>query len=168
MERPKQKTQDAKKGIYESSYGRFETVEIDAIDPKDIQRGDRAFIVTESGNRYMLRRSKSNNDALMVYNEREGAFSPESGRILGVQKGKPHLAQKGRPFNAFSIDDIETMTGQEFRSTPVTQIIVIRGADTAVHSNSYQPSASSWGSSLAKFLGKAARGRKSDIEEGNR
>ena len=126
---PKNRADTFWKETYESSVGKFEIVEIEAITGKNVETGDRAFIYTESGNRYMLRRSKSNNDSLMVYNEREGKFAPESGRVLGVQKESQYLAEVGQPFHAFAIGSVEAMTGQEFKSTLVKRIQIIRGID---------------------------------------
>jgi len=149
---------------FESVAGKFETVEPERIAASDILVGDRAFIVTVSGNRYMLRRSKSNGDRLMVYNERTGGFAPDSGRLLGLPKGRQWIAEKGQPFNAYQIEDPDRMTGSYFTSTAVVDIRIFRGLDVAANSKPHDP-AGSWGRSLAKEIGKIVRGKEPDFDK---
>lgn len=148
---------------FESVPEHIEDIELDKIAGSDILVGDRAFIVTISGNRYMLRRSKSNGDRLMVYNEREGGFSPESGRLLGLPKGQQVIAEKGKIFEAYAIDDPQKMTGGKFSSTPVAEIRLFRGLDTYAESKP-KDETGSFGRFLAQQMGKVARGKKTDFE----
>lgn len=162
--KPNKKSNEFKNGSYEHEGRNFETLEGVAIAAKDIQTGDRAFIYTESGNRYMLRRSRSNDNKILVYDEREGEFNAESGRLLGLHTGRPHIAEIGKPFNAFALATTAAETSNEFTSKPVTRIVIIRGADTAAHSKTHKLSAGSWGRVLAQELGKAVRGQHNRLD----
>jgi hypothetical protein len=99
----------------------------------------------------------------MVYNEREGEFSPESGRLLGIPKGRQWIAEKGKPFDAYLIEDPDKMKSRQFTSTAVVDIRIFRGLDTAANSKP-DDSAGSWGRSLATGLGKIVRGKEPDFE----
>ena len=53
----------------------FEVDDVNILNQLDIQRGDRVLITTNSGNRYMIRRSESRDGALMISNEKESNFN---------------------------------------------------------------------------------------------
>ena len=134
---------------YEFQGKQFEVDEPAELTADDIQIGDRVFVTTESGNRYMLRRSKSRNGALMVYNQRD-QFS--SGHPLHVQAKT--LATIGMPFDHFFITDTEKNLGTKQSTTPVTRIEIRRGFDDVAES-----AQGAEGANLADMLKNKATGR---------
>lgn len=119
---------------YEAGNLSFELVEARSLAASDIRADDRAFIHTSSGNRYMLRHSRSRNGQLVIYNEREGGFSAESARPFLVKRGAPAIAEVGRPLQYFAITDEQTGAGIAATSTTVNRIEIRRNLERAVQS----------------------------------
>ena len=120
----------APKAFYESPLGKFEVVELRSISRSDVASGDRAFIHTESGNRYMLRPSKSRGGELIIYNEREGGFGADNGHPFATPTGT--IATVGETFEYFKITDEANKMGFKANSSKVTRIEVRRGLEAAV------------------------------------
>ena len=97
----------------------------------DIRPGDRVFISTESGNRYMLRRSKSAGGAIKIYNERTGGF--KHGDELSATG---EIAKVGAGFNF--ITQISPGKETEYNATMVTAIEIRRGFDAAIENMSQE------------------------------
>jgi hypothetical protein len=146
----------SKKSTYESPLGSFEVDEFTALQPGDIGPGDRAFVHTKSGNRYMLRHSKSRGGELVIYNEREG-FDAEHARPFRIRQGSNAIATVGAPLNYFAIMNEKEQTGGEVASTEVTRIEVRRGLDEAA--NAADKGSEGLGS-IADALKEAVRGRR--------
>jgi hypothetical protein len=106
----------------------YEVLDKRYISADAISIGDRAFIGTESGNRYMIRRSRSHSDALMIYSERT-AFG--DGYVL---LASTDLAEIGKPA-IFHVKDPSTGEDRTFSTTTVTAIEIRKGFDTAVESS---------------------------------
>jgi hypothetical protein len=49
-------------------------VDVTILNPDLIEQGDRVIISTKTGNRYMVRRSRSHGGALMISSEKESGF----------------------------------------------------------------------------------------------
>lgn len=139
------------KRTYEYRGQQFEVEDVNVLYGKDIQPGDRVLISTESGNRYMIRFSKSA-DALKIYNERESGF--KTGEILYDNGGPIAEIDKGLNF----IVRISNDRGQKYRATKVTAIEIRRGIDKAIEE---APDEIGFGG-IARMLKDHAKGRLSD------
>jgi hypothetical protein len=142
-----------KKFYNHNQLGRFEVVERPALRGADVGLDDRAFLHTESGNRYMVRHSKSRGESLVIYNEREGGFKTEGAHTFFV-RGQSPIAEIGKPINVL----VETAgPNMEWRSTPVTRIEIRRGVERAVRDAvSSNEGAGGWGAALAGAIGERA------------
>ncbi len=107
----------------------FEIENPSSISVADIKPGDRAFISTKSGNRYMLRRSKSAGGEIKIYNEKADNF--KMGYVLASQG---EIAKAGDPFDF--IVRISKDKGQKHNSTEVVGIEIRRGIDDAIENSS--------------------------------
>jgi hypothetical protein len=117
--------------FYESPLGKFEVKNLDKIASKDIEDADRAFIFTVSGNRYMLRHSKTRNGSLVIYNEREGnGFRNENGRPFLIEGDS--IAKVGEPMRYFEITDEINKMGNWANSTAIVRIEIRKGFDAAI------------------------------------
>lgn len=107
---------------------KFEVERPGVLTVDDIRNGDRAFVMTESGNRYMLRRSKSANGAIKIYNEKKDKF--QQGYELYNQG---EIARVGEGFNfVMSLSQTE---GQKYSATRVVGIEIRRGIDDAIENS---------------------------------
>lgn len=123
------------KETYDSPLGKFEVDVVPEIRSEDIGADDRAFILTQSGNRYMIRHSKGRSEALVIYDERKEGFDANAAHPFMVRKEngqKGPIARVGIPLNVFAITDEKTEKGTEWNSTPVTRIEIRRGIEAAI------------------------------------
>ena len=95
------------------------------LNSDDIENGDRVFVRTQSGNRYMLRHSKSRGGSLMIYNEKADGF--KAGYPLH-QKGNS-IAEVGNEFDFIIVTDEEKNIGTKRHATEVVEIEIRRGFD---------------------------------------
>jgi hypothetical protein len=130
----------------------FEVLDLNRVNADQVEVGDRAFISTQSGNRYMLRRSKSGGDRLYGYTERD-QFS--NGGPLSTRTLQSDLAEIGKALH-WEIDQLNRV----WDSTPVTAIELRKGIDTAVESSKNTPQAKS----LGQMLIDRVHGRRKDGE----
>jgi hypothetical protein len=107
----------------------YEVVDINILNPDLIEQNDRAFITTKSGNRYMVRRSKSRGGALTVYNEREG-FSVG----LPLHNQNETITRITEPMKLWVVTDEEKQLGKEIKSTEITAIEIRKGVDDILNS----------------------------------
>ncbi len=135
-----------------------EVVELQFLSPADIDTDDRAFIHTESGNRYMVRHSKGRGGELVIYNEREGKFSPESGHPFLIRSKT--FASVGQPLEYFSVLDETTRRGSEVTTTKVTRIEVRKGLDKIAESEGRR-----MGRGIADMLKQEVRGKDADSKD---
>ncbi len=126
----------------------FEVVDLHILTPKDIARGDRVLIGTESGNRYMVRRSESRNGVLMIYNEKTGNF--EKGNPLHLKTKEDIIAEIGKEMKFIAVTDERRNLGSDFTSTKVNAIEIRKGLDAAIQSAPEQKG--DLGSLMAKML----------------
>src|SRR3989338_1327504 len=108
---------------------KYEVVDISILNPNLIDQGDRVLISTKSGNRYMVRRSRSHGGALMIYNEREN-FS--NGYLLHDQNKT--IAKITEPMKLLMITDETKQLGREIESTEITAIEIRKGVDDILNS----------------------------------
>lgn len=126
----------------------FEIEDVSVLSGKDMQLGDRVFISTESGNRYMIRVSKSLG-GLKIYNEKADGF--KVGNVL-YDSGES-LAEVGKPFDfTFYISNDK---GQKYQATTVTAIEIRRGLDKAIEDSETETS----GHGMAQMLKDQVHGR---------
>jgi hypothetical protein len=137
---------------HESPHDSFEVVELPSLSPADVGNDDRAFIYTESGNRYMVRHSKSRGGALVIYNEREGGFFAENAHPFRARSNT--LASVGQSFEYFAITDEASQEGNMATSTKITRIEVRRGLDKAAENGTIT------GESIADMLIDTAKGKR--------
>ena len=110
----------------------FKVDEPSVLNPDDIEDGDRVFVKTESGNRYMIRHSKSAGGALKIYNEKADSFK------LGYplyHQGQP-IAEVGERFDFMIVTEKNLATG--YGATEVIGIEIRRGFDEYVESDYFQ------------------------------
>ncbi len=108
---------------------KFEVREPDVLNPQDIEQGDRVLVTTQSGNRYMFRRSRSRGSVLMVANENEDGFQ----KFYRVYDQNQTLAQKGKSIELPIYTDEVKGLGTKFESTSVTLIEIRKGIDDAIN-----------------------------------
>jgi hypothetical protein len=138
-----------------------DAIEINTLTSSDIRSEDRAFIYTESGNRYMLRHSKSRGGALTIYNEREGGFSAESGHLFMIRKGNIAIAEVGKSLNYFAMsNEHKDNTGEEVLSTRVTRIELRRGLEARVARRAAEQEAEGGFGGIANVVKEAAGPRR--------
>jgi|SRR3989344_2242780 len=146
----------SQKKFYENEHlGKFEVVELQALNPADIHDEDRAFIHTASGNRYMLRHSRGRNNKLVIYNEQKGGFKAEDAHSFYTRKDSA-IAEVGKPFNVLAITDEQKNTTSEWTSTAVTRIEVRRGIEAAIRNAVSRQTSGSWGTALAEAVAEQA------------
>ncbi len=107
----------------------FEVQEPDILNPGDIVQGDRVLVTTQSGNRYMFRRSRSREGVLVVANEKEDGFQ----KFYRIYDQNQILAQKGKGIELPVYTDEANGLGRKFGSTPVTLIEIRKGIDDAIN-----------------------------------
>ncbi len=107
----------------------FEIDEPGVLNASDIQRGDRVLVTTESGNRYMLRRSESRNGALMISNERQSNFNT----FYPLHNPSETLAEVGKSMEFTAVTDEEKYLGSKMNSSTITHIEIRRGLDKAIN-----------------------------------
>lgn len=140
--------------------GSFEVVELNAIKGSDVESGDRGFIHTESGNRYMLRHSKSRGGALIIYSERDGGFEDGTGHPFGIRKEATAIATVGRPLEYFEITDETSGRGSVVTSTNVTRIEVRKGFEAAIEKAVHEQAQGPQPINPGQMLREAVRGRR--------
>jgi hypothetical protein len=109
---------------------KYEVVDVSVLDPNLIEQGDRVFISTESGNRYMVRRPRSHNESLMIYNEKESGFA--QGDLIYNQNQT--IAKITEPMKLVIVTDEVKKLGIEINSTNVTAIEIRKGVDDILNS----------------------------------
>lgn len=140
----------------------MESVYLQELTPKDIKSEDRAFISTESGNRYMIRRSKSAGDKMKVYNERNHF---NDGYEIVPRDNPEVIAETGKRFLFTMLGfDKETKSGRQgFNATKVTEIELRKGIEKLIASGELagrKPSAAEEGlGNLAQMLRKHVTGK---------
>jgi hypothetical protein len=147
LENPRKEPSERKR-FMEFEGKQFEVVDIDALQAQDIKPGDRTIISTESGNRYMLRFSKSAK-APKVYSERT-KFEDGYELFNKYDDEHPTVAEIGKPFEFTMITDKKKNLGQPFTSTPVTAIEIRCGLDDAIENNPRQVSGSDMASMITE------------------
>jgi len=128
-----------RKDALETSERQVELVNLESLSGSDIREEDRAFIYTESGNRYMLRHSRARAGQLVIYDEREGGFSADNARQFLIKRGSSAIAELGRPLQYFAITDERTGTGAPVSSTIVTRIEIRRNLERHIRSHAAEP-----------------------------
>ena len=78
---------------------RQEVLEVSTLNPKDIEAGDRVFIKTSSGNRYLVRYSLSNPGMFKIYNEREEVKNNSYGKGYFLHNKGEAIAELGKNFD---------------------------------------------------------------------
>jgi hypothetical protein len=153
-------TPQSNKETYDSPLGKFEVEVVPELRSEDIGNDDRAFIETESGNRYMVRHSKSRGESLVIYNEREGGFDASGAHpfMLRNEAGvRGPIARIGQPLNVFAITEEKTGKGNEWKSTNVNRIEIRRGIEAAIRetvSQQNNPDAQSLFKGIATAMGR--------------
>ncbi len=109
----------------------FEVLDVNILRPSDIVAGDRTMITTGSGNRYMIRWSKSGGGP-KIYNERT-EFKEGFPLYNKYTDGSP-IAEVGKPFEFYIITDTAANIGQKMEATPVSAIEIRKGIDDAIES----------------------------------
>jgi len=137
----------------------FEVENPGTLSEGDINSGDRVFISTESGNRYMLRRSKSAGGQIKIYNEKADNF--KLGYILAAQG---EIAKVGDPFEF--IVRISKDKGQKHNSTKVVGIEIRRGVDDVIE-NSKRDKRSGAFSSMSDMIIKQTSHAKEKVDLDN-
>ena len=122
----------------------YEVFDLDRINESHIEPGDRALITTASGNRYMLRRSRSNDNRLFAYRERDG-FS--NGGVMNAETLKSDIATIGMGLRL----GVENPT-RIWESTPVTAIELRKGIDSAIEDKNDAPQAGSLAAALIERI----------------
>ena len=122
---------------------KFEIEDVDILSAQDIQKGDRVFISTKSGNRYMIRMSAVHEGMLKIYNEKEGDGF-KTGYELHYDQGP--IAEVGKGFSF--VMRISEDKGQKYDATEVTGIEIRRGLDAAIQKASQEVS----GGDIARAL----------------
>lgn len=135
-----EKPPTGKKKTKEFAGQQFDVERPSTLSATDVLLGDRTFIMTESGNRYMLRRSTSDPKVIKIYNERADGF--KQGLAL---YGEGEIARVGNNFH-FTVR-ISRDKGQEYDATKVIGIEIRRGIDAAI-----QKAAAEKGSALGEVL----------------
>ena len=133
----------------------FEVDKVSTLEISNIQRGDRVFVITESGNRYMLRRSESRNGALMISNEHESNFNT----FYPLYQPREVFAEVGRVMEFMAVTDELKSLGNTFTSSKVVGIEIRRGLDKAANRSSEVIS----GHGIADMLIKQAKGQRKII-----
>lgn len=153
----------ARRESYDSRLGRFEVDVVSELRSENVGTADRAFIMTESGNRYMVRHSKGRGEELVIYNERKGGFVAEAAhpfmvRNEGGKKGP--IARIGQPLNVLT-------SNGEWRSTKVVKIEIRRGVEAAVRKAVVEQRGkdSSLFGGIAKAIGDQAGGARTSVEK---
>lgn len=126
--------QEKSKEYLEVGGEKFEVIRPEILNISDIVAGDRTLISTKSGNRYMIRWSKSLN-APKIYNKREGINKEYV--MSNTYLTNTTVAEKGKPFSFTTVLN-EKMT-QEHQATEVTDIEIRKGLDKAIQSGTVQP-----------------------------
>ncbi|GEM_PF-7029554 len=111
----------------------------------NIVSNDRVIITTQSGSRYMLRRSRSSGGVVKVYREEGGSF-----RELGVPIHTSFTLESGKP--AIFIIRVSEERGRQTTTTNITKIRVIKGIDSDLNTTKVG------GVPLTQALIKAAKG----------
>jgi hypothetical protein len=156
MERLRSSGKGPEKKYYEHErLGRFEIEEVRVLKPSDIGNIDRAFIQTESGNRYMIRHSESRGGSLVIYNERESAFKSAGAHPFLIRQNT--IAEVGLPLNIL-VEDEKEVSKTEWRSTPITRIEIRRGVETAIRDAAKGRGHSGFGAVLAEAIKEQVRG----------
>ncbi len=107
----------------------FEIDKVATLEVSNIQRGDRVLVVTESGNRYMLRRSESRNGALMISNERESHFNT----FYPLYQPREVFAEVGKVMEFMAVTNEQKSLGSTFTSSKIIDIEIRRGLDKATN-----------------------------------
>lgn len=126
----------------------YEYVTTQSLSPDQIASDDRVFISTQSGNRYMVRRSKSRNGALMIYNKKEGF---KIGYPIHDQHA--HIADVSKGLNIWIVTDEAQKLGKQIMSTDVTYIEIRKGVDTILNSTPDSEKTTSFADMLKKQTG---------------
>ena len=104
------------------------------LKPSDFGKDDRVFISTESGNRYMIRWSKSGN-TFKIYNERADDFN-HGETLYNSYDGDTSIAETGKPLEFFIVTDPVRNLGRKMAATQVTGIEIRRNIDSAIENAS--------------------------------
>jgi hypothetical protein len=147
IERPGFEPEEAQnpKRTIEYKGASYEVFDLDRISESQIEPGDRVFIRTESGNRYMLRRSRGADGRIFVYRENDG-FS--KGGALGSEALKSDIASVGKPLRLL-VEDLNRI----WQSTPVSAIELRKGIDAAIENSQNRPQARSFADALVRRVG---------------
>lgn len=145
-----------KKETKEFNGQQFEVERPSSLSVTDVRPGDRVLITTDSGNRYMLRRSKSAGGAIKIYNEKADGF--KQGYELHSQE---EIAKVGKSFDC--IVRISQDKGQKYHATSVTGIEISRGIDKAIENDAKENK----GIGLGKMLAGGLKGRFHEKESTN-
>ncbi|MCC7160721.1 hypothetical protein IT399_03315 [Candidatus Nomurabacteria bacterium] len=105
----------------------YKVIDVPLLTPDLIEQGDRVFFSTESGNRYMIRRSRSHNGDLKIYNEKQDGFS--TGELIHDQRAKKVLAEVGKPMELWIVTDEVKNLGVKINSTNVKSIEIRKAID---------------------------------------
>lgn len=152
--------QNQKTSTYENSrLGKFESVDLESLTMSDVTPADRAFIYTSSGNRYMIRHSRSQG-APMIYNEKEGGFGPGSGRRFGVRLDKKEIAKVGERLEYMQYSGENKQEGI-VTSTTIERIEVRKGLEEAINEADRSSQGEALGHSMADLI-------KQELNKGNR
>lgn len=107
----------------------YEIKDVNTLHAQDIGKNDRVFITTQSGNRYMIRWSKSKG-VPMIYSERE-QFKNGKELANNYADGKA-VAEIGIPMEYITVTNKEQRVGTKQRSSQVTAIEIRKDIDDAI------------------------------------
>lgn len=148
-----------KDGDKDESVGPEQRERVTTLKVGDVGMHDRVFIITESGSRYMIRRSKSRGGGLMIYKEESAGFQtgyPLRPSKENQSKGQDFVAQVGESFNFAFVTNEKDNVGRQMKSTNVKEIELRKNADY------YAEQGKVPGES---FVGSVRRGRTDDLAQ---
>lgn len=145
--------------VYKVGDREFKVEKPDQLNPDNINPEDRVFITTKSGNRYMIRRSKSRGGALMVYNEKADGF--KAGYPIALDKGS--TVEVGQDFNFIAVNDEKKGLGQKYHATEIMEIEIRRGLDKFIEEESSENNENDFGSVTKKFARAIGNGNSDEL-----
>ena len=144
--------------VYKMGDKEFQVDKPEILNFSDIEDGDRVFIKTQSGNRYMIRHSKSRSGALMVYNEKTSGF--KIGKPLYIKENI--IAEVGKDFDFITIDEKNKNMGNKSHATEVVEIEIRRGFDDFIEGRTGEKEDYEDFRDLTKKFARALRDGKTD------
>ncbi len=145
--------------VYKVGDREFKVEKPDQLNPDNINPEDRVFITTKSGNRYMIRRSKSRGGTLMVYNEKADGF--KVGYPIALDKGS--TVEIGQDFNFIAVNDEKKGLGQKYHATEIMEIEIRRGLDKFIEEEFSREEKNDFGSATKEFARAIGNGKSDEL-----